>query len=353
MSTADDNNPPCVKVSLQQGGLRSEEGRAWDYLPTELLNTVKKMLEKSEARPRVIVRTMVQLRLVNRHWSSWATRATTVFRAEQDNVRLASIVEKFVNLSSLEISTCITGSGLRTLSRLSCLTQLEIIHPLYYADRGLTDKSLRYLQNVTTLRRLRLLCCTNLTNDGLRALEPLKALRDLDLTGCVRITDVGVKHLKCLTKLCMHGCGGIGSKFSNHIGYIDGLRDVDLSFCDLIDENVENLSSLTCLTKLWLRNSPQLTDTGVEYVTDLIGLREIDLHCCRGITNFGVELLTSLTNLTRLGLRACDGIRDSGLYCLVDLVSLRELDLQWCQNLTDDGISHIRSIMPLVKILSA
>lgn len=79
----------------------------WDCLSPELLDIVKAMLECSMRKGYFWSRTMQSLRLVNQHWSSWATGAMTMLQPHRPNVPFGDVMEliakTFVNLSSLHI----------------------------------------------------------------------------------------------------------------------------------------------------------------------------------------------------------------------------------------------------------
>ena len=72
---------------------------AWDSLPLDVLDGIKAQLgqsrEDNEDDDCDDSPTMKSLRLVNRHWLSWATRAITMLRALKNNVALVVKVHPF------------------------------------------------------------------------------------------------------------------------------------------------------------------------------------------------------------------------------------------------------------------
>ena len=94
-----------------------QEGGVWDYIPPELLDNIKTMLKQPESSDS-IAQTMAQLRLVNRHWSSWATGAIAILRVARNGVPLGQLVETFANLRSLKLERMrlITDDELQVLT---------------------------------------------------------------------------------------------------------------------------------------------------------------------------------------------------------------------------------------------
>ena len=112
----------------------------WDCLSVGLLDGVKTMLEFSEPTGDMTEKTMKILRLVNLHWSQWATNATTRLRAPRNGGVVRELVEliteKFCNLDSLQLNrmpfisdedVCIVSA----LPGLACV-DLSLTGPLCY-----------------------------------------------------------------------------------------------------------------------------------------------------------------------------------------------------------------------------
>ena len=90
------------------------------------------MLEQSEGKDdRTVANAMKDLRLVNQHWSVWATRTIGVLRPPPD-ARLETLVDvvdkRFINVRSLRLDKLrkIDDEDLVTLCKLSTLTVLDI-----------------------------------------------------------------------------------------------------------------------------------------------------------------------------------------------------------------------------------
>ena len=72
-------------------------------LAPELLENLKVQLEELDVDICATLQAMKNLRLVNRHWSSWATGATTMLRIMEHHVLFTELVEMlaeiFISLS--------------------------------------------------------------------------------------------------------------------------------------------------------------------------------------------------------------------------------------------------------------
>ena len=154
----------------------------------ELLDGVKTMLELSEGIGRVTQKTMKNLRLVNRHWSLWATNATTVLRAPGNGIAVRELVElvaqKFCNLKSLRLDKVplITDDDVRIVCMLPSLTHVD-------------------------LSQIGILCYRQITDIGMSSLTRVTALSDLNLGGsCTEMTDMGMRHLAALKSLTKFLC---------------------------------------------------------------------------------------------------------------------------------------------------
>ena len=94
------------------------------------MDNIKATLEQSEGEDDSIIADMMELRLVNRHWSLWATRAIGVLRPSNVPLEklLKMVAERFVNVRSLKLGNIekINDEDLVTLCKLSTLTILDV-----------------------------------------------------------------------------------------------------------------------------------------------------------------------------------------------------------------------------------
>ena len=135
------------------GSFNRKEGLG-GFLPSELLDGVKAALEQSESRFVVVVETMAWLRLVNKHWSSWATRATTALKPGVCRFPGEMVVKKFVNTNTMILrQECdMIGYLLENLCQFSSLTSLFLVT----TDRGWERRvmSVDQIKNITSLTSL-------------------------------------------------------------------------------------------------------------------------------------------------------------------------------------------------------
>ena len=107
-----------------------------------VLDSVKGFLEEPEHGVDNLLQSMKTLRLVNRHWSRWATTATTMLKPRGQHIKLEKLVEvisqQFVNLNTLHLDRMenFTDDGLCSLSMLPNLTNLSLMENWKVTDAG-------------------------------------------------------------------------------------------------------------------------------------------------------------------------------------------------------------------------
>ena len=171
---------------------------------------MKIVFGQTEGDDEIVANTMKKLRLVNRHWCLWATRAIEILRPPNVPLRtlLTMVVEKFVNLRSLKLENVkkIGDEDLVNLGKLLSLMCLSFAPCKWHYSREITDM-------------------------GVSALGSLGGLKELDLSYGDKITDAGVQHLETLTsltKLSLGYCHMISDEGPRHLGSMIALRDLDL-----------------------------------------------------------------------------------------------------------------------------
>lgn len=178
------------------------------------------------------------------------------------NIPSVRFIGNLPNLQELDFSNCqklpdfhLPGLNFPALQNLN-LSQCNI-----------TDITLRFLSECTTLTTLNLSYCRNITGEGLRALTDLTALTSLSLTGCSQFTD----------------------------------------------ENLSVLTNLTALHTLSVSECPWITDESLIHVGELAQLHNLDLNYCREISDVGLNALVGLRLIT-LKLVGCPGISDAAKF---------------------------------------
>ena len=160
----------------------------WESLQKELLDNIKDILEQSESKDGSKPETMQNLRLVNRHWSAWATEATRLLRAPRYSIPMGLFVDQaaqsFVHLQSLQLEgmRMIADDGLCNLLKLPKLTSLDLAPGDRICAREITDEGMGYLGRLTGLKCLKLCYCSHITDVGVRHLSSLFLLTKLYLS---------------------------------------------------------------------------------------------------------------------------------------------------------------------------
>lgn len=356
-------NMDCVMIACFQTPHTPQD---WDHIPLHLLDAVKPLLQP---------RAMMSLRLVNRHWSAWATESTTWLCPPQAGHRLEWIVQKFVNLRTLhlqEVSHIAEGQWhcLRRLPSLTCLGVHEgvtdsVVKCLGHLDAlqdldlgccwKITDLGLKHLSMLTSLTKLDLHYGRQITDEGLSCLARLTALRDLGLGECEDVTDVGLSRLSVmtvLTRLCVRNFHELTDGGLSCLESFTSLRDLALFFYTykkITDATMRHLGKLTSLSRLSLGRCSKISDKGLSYIVGLRMLRDLRIFGCQGVTDDGIRHLVTVTSIVSLGLEDCPLITEKALVCLRALPALQHIDLRGCTGINNICVSQLASLTYLVN----
>ena len=384
-------------VSFQAALPRGE----WHCLAPELLDKLKAKLEESE--DDATLQTMKSLRLVNCHWSRWATGAITMLKITGHralSMELVAILAKtFANLSTLHLCKMdrITNIGLHTLSELPNLTCLDVSGKGPRSVYNITDRGMIYLGRLTALRDLALCESVKITDAGVQELTSLTSLSRLclqcswvkkmdsarwlaRLTGLRELMFMGGGindglYYTTLTSLTRLSLSYVASNFIDRLASLVNIRDLRLSECCRIknvglkhltsftsltrlklgwcsavtDDGIRHFKTLTSLTMLGLSDA-KITDNSMIYLVGLTGMEHLELNGCGRITDVGLRDLTSLTHLTVLSLRWSLHITSEGASYLGRLTNLQDLNLSGCETMPDVGIMHLTLLASLRRL---
>ncbi|KAH7286803.1 hypothetical protein KP509_32G023300 [Ceratopteris richardii] len=128
---------------------------------------------------------------------------------------------------------------------------------------------------------------------------------------------------------------------------LDKLENLNLSFTNIADSGLVNISRLTSLTSLNL-DVRQVTDTGLTALTSLTNLKHLDLFGAR-ITDYGTTSLKCFKKLQSLELCG-GGISDVGVKNLKDLTNMTSLNLSQNYLLTDHSLEYLTGMTALVSL---
>lgn len=155
--------------------------------------------------------------------------------------------------------------------------------------------------------------------------------KSLDLTNCINLQDLNLSNCKNIT--------GFGS-----FKFLDNLKTLDLSYCEITDKDLEDLKSFSNLQELNLSCCEKITDKGFENLKFFLSLKKLNLWGTQ-IKELGP--LKLLSNLEELDLSDCNNITDDGIENIQSVSTLRKLNLKDCDNITGDSLEKLKSIAHL------
>ena len=195
----------CCQGGLTCGGCsysgqQSQDVKGpWENLSFDILSVIKAQVEQSLPFHGIRPQTIRAMRMVNRHWCTWATGTATSLRILRGGVparRMVGLISgTFTNVSSLHLPDT-TNDFVASLPGLAVLTAVDL-----HGSPGVTDSSVRELTALTILTKLSLCGCSNITDESVHCLGNLTTLKCLILAGCSNISNVGMDYLKSCTAL--------------------------------------------------------------------------------------------------------------------------------------------------------
>ncbi len=215
-------------------------------------------------------------------------------------------------------------------TRLSELSQVPSLRELDLHGAGVTDRGLRYVGRLTSLRSLDLSKCSSISDLGLTALSGLVELRQLSLGFCKQVSRDGMSW----------------------IGALQQLESLSLWGCSLRDEvPLRQIAKLPVLRSLDLQACAGVSDVGLRYVCELRKLESLDLTHCRNLSDEGLSHLTKLPTLRSLSLEGCSRLTKAAVRTLAELETLRFLNLWGCARLSHEAVGMLQEYLPETKII--
>ena len=191
-----------------------------------------------------------------------------------------------------------------------------------------------------------------LTQTDIQALTGLDLITGVALAHC-NLNDDAVALLGTMSKLTLLNFSQIpeitDERFNNFAG-LKNLKNVSLVGCRVGDETCKTLSMLDKLETVALA-STGLTDKGIETLTSRNSIKNLYLDNTR-FTDKGAELLTSLKQLETLQLISCKRLTDQGLESLAKIGSLNYLNIATNPQLTEAAVRKLKAALPKCKITS-
>lgn len=174
------------------------------------------------------------------------------------------------------------------------------------------------------------LSCDQMTDSLIETLVPFKSLKSLDLSDSEELTDYGIAFLEALNlvQLNISNCTQITDASISQITIFENLERFEMrGNSKVTDEGIKNLSLLTKLSYLDLSNCTQLTGKGLQVENAFNQLTHLDLSYCN-ISEEDLEILSQFTNLKTLKLVGCENITPEGLQVLKRLPKLESLIIE-------------------------
>jgi hypothetical protein len=133
------------------------------------------------------------------------------------------------------------------------------------------------------------------------------------------------------------------------ISKIHNIEYLNLSFFNIINDNINFINNITKLTKLNLEHS-NINDNHIQLLLKAKNICDLNISHCKNLTGDCMKYIADLKNLQNLNLSYCCGIRrGDALQCLEKLHNLISLNLShFCG--ANDGLVYISKINNLEKL---
>ena len=204
-----------------------------------------------------------------------------------DETLLATISATSSRLEELTISDrrSATGAIMVTDLGVSSIAQVQSLkHLTLFECDHITNQSMVFLSQLSSLEELRIYCCKNTDLDGrcLRSIGEMRSLKELHF-------------------LENHYILPTDEDFSQ-MGNLTSLKELLLcNFRSLTDVSLKVIGALRCIEKLDISNCTGFTDDGLVHLAALPGLRKLDCNYEDEVGNDEIMQIT-LAGLTLYGL---------------------------------------------------
>jgi Leucine-rich repeat (LRR) protein len=128
-----------------------------------------------------------------------------------------------------------------------------------------------------------------------------------------------------------------------NLAALANLEVLDLVYCPINDEGLQQMQGLTKLRRLLLRDAV-ISDSGIANLGGLVNLEQLDLGGTR-IGDAGIAHLRSMTKLKKLSLQGA-GLTDEGIGHLAAMTGLEELNL-YGTKITNASVEVLRELKNL------
>ena len=264
--------------------------------------------------------------------------------------RALRVVASLPSLRELDLFFCehVTDAGASTLRRAGLLEKLNV--------RGtkISDSGVRFLTELDRLRWLDI-GIAEISDASVELLEAMPFLEHLAIGGN-RVSEVGVASLRALKRLkhldlsgAQETDSGIWAVSVNDasLGDIAALHGIEsLNLAAPSRQYVEAVSSGVPR----LRGSIRVTDLGASKLARLSSLRKLNLSRAV-LTARGIRSLAALARLETLSLSHAESVDDTAGAALAELRALRTIDVSYTR-FGDQGLAALRDHPSLERVVA-
>lgn len=242
------------------------------------------------------------------------------------------------------------------LRHLAGLTGLEILH---LQQTNATERGLRFLQGMKSLRSLKLMLEGKLDNAALARVGEMPSLQSLyfvngtftlragEVAG--NVTDAGLRHLANLTSLreLYFSARRVRGPGLAHLTKLPALRSLSIGANQFGDDDLVHLRKMTSLRRLNLGDL-RISGAALAHLSNLTDLEDLRLHRTP-ITDEGLKYLAPIKSLKRLQMFSTR-VTDKGIVHLAAMHSLEYLDLRGIR-LTDESLAFLSEFPNLRRLM--
>ena len=264
-----------------------------------------------------------------------------------------AVVPRLQDFSSLTVLTlrsclCVTDRGLKYVSELKCLRNLDIAMNFQFSDEGLA-----HLSSLSGLEELDISACQLLTDRSLQCISTaMPRLRRLSVASIYNLTDAGISdvaRMPAIRELKLSGLEVLGERSLPALTQLRStIKALDVRIWSRVraEEILSYVSVLNGLKELFLGPNKSLSDKGT--ISSLLSLsamphlRKLDLF----FSDVSDEGFAHLSALPLEDLAVCVST-DAALYHISKIATLRKLEIRkphttW--NFSDIGLAHLKNI---------
>ncbi|XP_034675407.1 disease resistance protein RPV1-like [Vitis riparia] len=255
-----------------------------------------------------------------------------------------SSISSVPNLEILILEGCIRLESLpRNLHKLECLQTLSCKYCSNLKSFPEIEEEMR------SLRKL------DLSQTGITELPSsignLNGLEDLDLSFCSNLLSLpdSIYSLSSLRTLLLGFCSKLKGFPDINIGSLKALEYLDLSQCENLESLSNSIGGLSSLQTLLLKGCIKLKGFPDINIGSLKALELLDFSCCRNLESLP-DSIYSLSSLRTLLLGFCSKLKGFPDINIGSLKALEYLDLSECENLESlpnsiGGLSSLQTLL--------